>query len=504
MFSTLKHIVSKISFNGAGPYSPAELRHQQTGSDTIKPQVKKEEPGKRDIFETIPVPKAIAIMAVPTIISQLINLIYNMADTIYIGMTGDPYKTAAVTLAFTLFMMTVSFSNLFGIGGGSLYARLMGSGQTAEAKKVSAFSFYGSIIIAVLYSLLIGLFLDPILNLLGASASTIGFARQYVWLVVILGDIPIILSMTCAHLLRNAGYAKQASIGLSGGGILNIILDPLFMFVLLPEGMEVFGAAFATLLSNIIAAVYLVWMMKIKSGTTSLSINLHDAVTIKRAELKDLFAVGVPSAILTGLFDVANIVLNSLMAAHGDLELAAIGIVMKAERLPNAINIGLCQGMLPIVAYNYASQNLKRMNQTIRCVQKYGLIISVLSLILFQLSASPIVRVFLSTSAGDTARAAAVIGFAVVFLRIRSFASVPQFLNYNTSFCLQAVGDGRGTLLHAVVRELVFYIPFMYLLNYYFGTTGLASALIPGEICGAIFAQIIMYRWKIRNHCREL
>ncbi len=470
----------------------------------MKSQVRKAEPSKQEIFETLPVGKAIAIMAIPTVISQLINLVYNMVDTIYIGMTGDAYKTAAVTLAFTIFMMTVAFSNLFGIGGGSLYARLLGAGRAADARKVSAFSVYGAVAIGLLYSLLIGLFLEPILNLLGASSSTIGFAKQYVWFVVILGDIPIILSTTCAHLLRNAGYAKQAGIGLSGGGILNIFLDPLFMFVLLPKGMEVVGAALATLLSNIAAMLYLVCVMKKLSKTTPLSLRLKDAREIGRGEVRQLFAVGVPSAVLTGLFDVANIFLNSLMAAHSDLELAAIGIVMKAERLPNAINIGLCQGMLPLVAYNYAAQNLKRMNQIIRTVRICGLVVGVLSLILFQLFASPIVHVFLSTTAGNAENAAAVIGFAVVFLRIRCVASVPQFLNYHTSFCLQAVGDGRDTLLHAAARELVFYIPFMYLLNHFFGTTGLAAALVAGEVCGAILAQLLLFRWKTRNHCREL
>ena len=133
---------------------------------------------KKQLFETMPVPKALAAMAVPTIISQLVNLVYNMADTIYIGMTGDAYKTAAVTLAFTVFMMTVSFANLFGIGGGSLIARLIGSGRSSEAKKVSAFSFNCAIGIALAYSLLIGALLDPILRLLGASDATIGFARQ--------------------------------------------------------------------------------------------------------------------------------------------------------------------------------------------------------------------------------------------------------------------------------------------------------------------------------------
>lgn len=456
---------------------------------------------KKQLFENVPVPKALMAMAVPTIISQLINLVYNMVDTIYIGMTGDAYKTAAVTVAFTVFMMTVSFANLFGIGGGSLMARLIGVGRQEDARRVCAFSVYGAIGIGLAYSLLIGLLLDPILRLLGASDATIGFARQYVWLVVIIGDVPVILSMVCAHLLRNVGYSKQASIGLSAGGILNIILDPIFMFVVLPKGMEVFGAALATLLSNVAACIYFLLVLKKLSGTAPLSMKLRDAADIGKKERDSLFAVGIPSAFLTGLFDVANIFLNALMAGHGDLQLAAIGIVMKAERLPNAINIGLCQGMLPLVAYNYSAGNWGRMDNVLHTARRWGLLIAAVSCVLFELFAAGIVHVFLSTSVGNVADSVATIGFAAVFLRLRAPASIPQFLNYSTSFSLQAVGDGRDTLLHAVVRELVFYIPFMFLLNAAFGANGLAVGLLAGESCGAVFALFLLARWK-KQHIR--
>lgn len=454
---------------------------------------------KKELFESMPVPKAIATMAIPTIVSQLINLIYNTVDTIFIGQTGDPAKTAAVTVAFTIFMMTVSFSNLFGIGGGSLIARLIGAKREDDAKKVGAFSFYCAIGVALLYSLGIGVSLDPLLRLLGASDATIGYARHYVLVVVVAGNVPVILSQTVAHLLRNTGYSRQASIGLSGGGILNILLDPLFMFVLLPEGMEVLGAAIATLLANVAACLYLVLTYRRVSASAPLSLRLRDAKAIGTPEIRSLFSVGIPSAALTALFDTANIFLNSLMSLHGDLELAAIGIVMKAERLPNAINIGLCQGMLPIVAYNYSSGNRERMNKVIRSVRIYGLVIAAVSLVLFEIFAAPIVRLFLSTSAGKVDDAVRTIGFATLFLQIRCLASIAQFLNYHTSFCMQAVGDGRDTIVHAFCRELVFYIPFMYLLNALFGTVGLVCALIAGETCGAILALILFARWKRRT-----
>lgn len=451
---------------------------------------------KKEIFESAPVPRAITAMAVPTIISQLINLIYNLADTVFIGQTGDVYKTAGVTVCFTIFMMTTAFSNLSGIGGGSLIARLIGENRSDEAKRVSAFSFYCAIAIGVAYSLLLMLLLNPILRLFGASSDTMPFAKQYVWTVVILGNVPTLISLTCAHLLRNSGYSKQASIGLSGGGILNILLDPLFMFVLMPEGMEVLGAGLATLLSNISSASYMIIMLLRASKNGPLSLRLRDARAVSRSSLRGLFSVGIPSAILTGLFDLANIFLNSLIAAYGDLELAAIGIVMKAERLPNAINLGLCQGMMPIVAYNYTSGDHARMRQTLRTVRRYGLLVSAVCVALFELCAAPIVRVFLNGSQGDAQMVAATLRLAKIFLRIRILACALQFLNYHTSYCLQAVGDGQRTLLHAVVRELVFYIPFMYLFNGLFGRYGLVSAVVAGEFCGAMFAMFLLTRWK--------
>lgn len=450
---------------------------------------------KKALFESMPVRKAIAVMAIPTIISQLINLIYNVVDTFFIGRTGNTYMIAAVSIAYTLYIMTVAFGNLFGIGGGSLMARLNGQGEGEKARSVSAYSFYGAIVIALAYTLIIVIFCEPLLKILGASSETIGFAKQYVYTVVAVGDVPIILSAVLAHLIRNAGYSKQASLGLSMGGVLNIALDPLFMFVILPDGMEVFGAALATLIANCISCVYLLSVYRKVGQVTALSMDLKAARTIGKKEVKALFSVGVPSAILTGLFDIANMFLNANMAHYGQEAVAALGIVMKAERLPNAINIGICQGMMPIVAYNFSSGNRKRMNDVIRTATVCGFIVCILSMTMFELLAKPITGVFVNTKAVTATGAAMTLSLAVLFLRIRCLAAPFQFMNYRSSFCMQAMGDGRDTLIHAVFRELVFYIPFMYLLDALFGVNGLIFSLIAGEGCGMILAIIFMKRW---------
>ena len=453
---------------------------------------------KRELFESVPVPRAITTMAIPTVISQLISVVYTIVDSFFIGRTGNAYMVASVSIAFTLYMMTVAMSNLFGIGGGSLAARLLGQGRGEDARRVTSFSFYGAAAIGLAYGLFAFAFMDPMLRILGASDATIGFTRQYVWLVIVLGSVPTIVSTVGAHLLRNMGYSRQASVGLSGGGVLNIILDPIFMFVLLPDGMEVFGAALATLLSNSVSCAYIALTLWRVSRAAPVSIDPRHASAIRRQEVKDLFATGIPSAVLTAMFDLANIVLNNQMAIHGDLQLAAIGIVMKLERLPKAVNLGISQGMMPIVAYNYASGNRKRMNQVINTAIKYGLVTSVIGLAFFFVFASPAVNLFLNTSASNVEDALITIGLAAGFLRVRCLAGPVQFLNFHISYCLQAMGDGRDTLLHACARQLVFYIPFMLILNSLFGETGLAWALLLGEGGGALFAWVLLQMWLKR------
>ncbi len=457
---------------------------------------------KQALFAETPVPQALFAMAIPTIISQVINLIYNMVDAFFIGRTGNSYMMAATSLTLTMVMMSVALSNLFGVGGGSQVARLMGRGEEESARRVSAFSMYGAIAIAAAYSLLIGLFLDPVLTFLGASEATIGFARSYALIVIVAGSLPGILSMTLAHLLRNAGFSGQASIGLSLGGILNALLDPLFMFVLMPRGREVTGAALATMLSNVIACAYLLLAYRKASKAAPLGMSVRRARALDGVQVRAVFRIGVPSAILTGLFDVANICVNIIAAAHNDLVLAGMGIVMKVERLPNAVNVGLCQGMLPIVAFNYASGNHRRMREVISTARRAGLGVALACILLFEVFAGHAARAFLSTSAGDVESALLTVGYAALFLRIRCVASPVQFINYHTSFCMQAMGFGRETMLHAFVRELVFYIPLMFLLDRLFGEVGLASALPAGEACGAAFALVLLHRTLNKNQRR--
>ena len=251
---------------------------------------------KTELFETTPVFQALTIMAVPTIISQLIVLIYNLADTWFIGQTDDPYMVAAAALVSTVFLMITGLSNLFGVGGGNLVVQLLGRRQEDEARRAASLSLVMAAGSALVFSLLCLAFMDPLLYLLGASENTIGYARQYLIPVVIIGALPTLLANTMSTMLRNVGYSKEAGFGVSLGGLLNVGLDPLFMFVLLPKGYEVLGAALATLLSNLVSFVYfIVIYQKVRSKTVlALPRRIEH---VQKSSMRAIFSVGVPAAL---------------------------------------------------------------------------------------------------------------------------------------------------------------------------------------------------------------
>ena len=419
----------------------------------------------KEIFETMPVPKALATLAIPTIISQLIIMIYNLADTFFIGQTNDPYKVAAAALAFVLFFVMNSLSNLFGIGGGSLISRLLGEGRYDDAKKVCSFSFYGTIGITIIYSFVCFIFMDPLLRLMGASDNTIGYASSYLLWVVIIGGIPSTLSMTMAHLLRSEGYAKEASFGLGMGGVLNIAFDPILMFVIMKPGMEVSGAAIATVLSNVCSLIYFFMVFAKLYGKTVLTVSPKYAILGSRYAMQ-ICATGFPSAIGSLLSCIASMAVNNLTANYNDFALAAMGVVKKIDMLPLNVGAGLCQGMMPLVAYNYASKNYERMRAASNCARIYGMAFAGVCIVCFEFFAGPIVSVFIDE--------AATLAYGIDFLRICCIATPIMICNFQMSYTFQAMGKGYESLLLSACRQGLINIPLLFLMNRLFGLYGIA------------------------------
>lgn len=442
------------------------------------------------IFETLPIAQAVRIMAVPTIFSQIIVLIYNMADTFYLGQTNNPYMVAGVSLILPIFNITLSLVGLTGVGGGALISRLIGVDQFEEAKKVSSFTFYLSILTTALFSILLLIFIKPVLLLLGASDNTFIYARQYLFFVVIIGGIPTVLSNVIANLLRSIGISKEAGFGITMGGILNIILDPIFMFVILPRNYEVLGVGIATLLSNCIACLYFLWVLyRIrKDSVLSLKINLG---LPESKSIKSIFNVGIPSAVATLLFDLDYIVIDKLMSAYHDIALAAIGIVLKVERLPLNVGIGICQGMMPLVAYNYSSKDYKRMFGVIKFSLILGLVISIISIIFYELFASLIIRFFITDPQ--------TLLLGTHFLQIRCLATPLMFLSFFTVYIFQGFGEGNIALFLGIMRWAVFNIPMLYILNAIFGMYGIVWSQVTADILTVTLSLYVFIKF-VKKH----
>lgn len=440
---------------------------------------------KTELFERMPVSKALATLAIPTIISQLITMIYNLADTYFIGLTGDPVKVAASTLAFTIFFMLCGLSNLFGVGGGSHISRLLGAKKEDEVKCVSSFSFYSTLALTALFGLFCYLFMDSILPFLGASDATFGYAAEYTLWVVIVGGIPATGAMCLSHLLRSEGYASKASFGLGLGGVLNIILDPIFMFVLLPEGQEVRGAAIATMLSNVISLAYFLIVMARLRGKTALSLSPRYMGAGARHTGK-ILATGVPSAAGALLASVSNMVLNQLSAAHSDIQLAALGIVKKIDMLPLNVGMGLCQGMLPLAAYNYASGDHRRMKKAMLSCGLAGVAFALLCILLFQLAPDFIVHLFIDE--------AATVSYGAIYLRIACLATPLMILNLLATFSLQAMGKGPESLVLSISRQGFVNIPLQFLFNSLWGMTGLVFVQLAADFITLFLSLFLILR----------
>ena len=433
----------------------------------------------RDLFETMPVAKAVRTMAVPTIIGQLIILIYNMADTFFIGRTNNPYMVAAASLILPVFNISLSIAGIAGVGGSALISRLLGEHREDEAKKVSSFSIYLSISLALIFSVGVLIFMKPLLYLLGAGKETFGFARSYALCVIVAGGLPTIMSNVLSNLVRSVGESSKAGFGVTMGGIINIILDPIFMFVLLPEGNEIIGAGVATCLSNCISCLYFIVIIK-KLGSGSVIKLVSPKMMPEKVSMTKIFSVGVPSAIATLLFDVDYIVIDKLMSAYSDIALAAVGIVLKAERLPLNIGVGICQGMVPIVAYNFASKDYRRMRAIARFSLLCGIICAVVSITLYEIFAPYIMRFFIDD--------AGTVALGTNFLRIRCLATVFMFMSFYHVNLFNSYGRGKEALFLGVMRWAVFNIPMLFILNAIIGMYGIVWTQLIADIITVIIS----------------
>lgn len=426
------------------------------------------EPSEKEIFETLPVHRAVAALAVPTIISQIVSIVYNLADTFFIGRMGDPHMVAAVTLAAPWFNLLTALGNLFGIGGGSLASRLLGAKREDEVKYISSFCFYGGMAATGLFALFSFCGRGPLLRFLGAGPENYDFAEVYFLWVVVLGGVPTMLSLTLGHLLRSEGHARQASLGMMLGGVLNMLLDPLLMFGL---SLGFAGAGIATACSNLVSCLFFLWCFGRLRGETALSLS---AKAFRLRFAGQVFSVGLASALTTGLANIANMTIVKLASGYGDIAVAAYGVVKRVDLLPLGINMGLCQGFMPLVSYNYAAKDYRRMREISYFSWKTALIIGVSFVAAFLAFAPWIVMSFIPEEQ--------TILLGTSFLRIACLATPLMSVNALIIYTLQAMGKGLQSSFLTLCRQGALNVPLLILMNHAFGLYGMIWTQLTVEL----------------------
>ncbi|MBQ9661936.1 MAG: cation transporter [Oscillospiraceae bacterium] len=423
-------------------------------------------------------------MAVPAVMSQLIVLIYNLADTYFIGQTNNPYMVAGVSLILPLFNVSLAIGSMFGVGGGALIPKLLAVDDREEGSRVAAYCIRLGLLVAFAFSVLVLLFMRPLLSLLGAGPNTYAYSRTYVLMVLVAGGIPTITANVLSNLLRSLSLSREAGIGVALGGVLNIFLDPLFMFVLLPPGNEVLGVGIATFLSNVVSCLYCLAVFCRRQREIPVNF-LAPSPEVQNRSL--IFTVGIPGTVGALLFDLDYMVLDKLAAGYGDIALAAIGIVLKAERFPQQVGIGLCQSMVPLVAYSWALKDYKRVKEIMACILKTGAVIAVVSIVLYELFPGQIIRFFIAEP--ET------LLIGTNFLRIRSMAAVIMFFCFFVVFLFQGFGIGKVSFWLAMLRWAVLNIPMLFILRHFLGMYGLVWSQFISDLTTVVISYLYLWRY---------
>lgn len=439
---------------------------------------------KAVLFEETPVPRAVAQLAIPTVLSSLVMVIYNMADTYFVGMINNPVENAAVALAAPVLLAFNAVNNLFGVGSSSMMSRALGSRDYELVRRSSAFGFYCAVFCGAVFSLLCTVFAGGLLSLLGADETTMEATRSYLRWTVMCGAVPAILNVVMAYLVRSEGASLHASVGTMSGCILNMILDPIFI---LPGGLNMgaAGAGLATFLSNCVACLYFFVLLYVRRRTTFVCINPRK-FSLKRNVVNGICGVGIPASIQNLLNVTGMTILNNFTSSYGANAVAAMGISYKIYMVPMQVAMGYTQGIMPLVSYNYTSGNHKRMKQAIFFVVKTLLPFLLLVSLGYWLGAGALVRAFMEREE--------VIAYGTRFLRGFCLGIPFLCMDFLAVGVFQALGLGKNALVFAVMRKIILEIPALYILNNLFPLYGLAYAQTTAELVMSCTAMCMLTR----------
>ena len=437
-----------------------------------------------DKMVNTPIKKLVLSLGIPTIISMLITSVYNIADTFFVSQLGTS-ASGAVSVIFPLMAIIQAIGFTLGMGGGSVISSLLGEKRDDEAQVVGSSAFYSAIILGLVITVFSLLFMNPLLKLLGSTDTALEYARDYA-LYIVLGAPIMTGSFVLNNLLRSEGKSKLAMIGLTAGGLLNIVLDPLFIFNL---DMGISGAAVATLLSQLTSFIILLSMFVFKKSIITLSI-----FKISRSfnVYSEVIKVGFPSMCRQGLASIATILLNNQAKLYGgDPALSAMGITSKIFMVIFSISLGIGQGYQPVCGYNYYSKRFDRVKEAMWFTLIVMLItMSVLSIFFFVFS-TQVMEVFRDDPE--------VIKIGSKALKFQ--CAVMPFLSINTicNMTYQSTKQKFKATILSCCRQGIFFIPLIIVLPMIFDINGVVSTQAAADLLTFVFSMFFFI-----NLCKDI
>ena len=428
---------------------------------------------QNELFESASVPKAYMKLALPVVLSMMVSLVYNMVDTYFIALTGKQELVAGVSLATPIFTLMIAFGDIFGLGGSSLISRLFGEKREEEAKRASAFCLWAAIGFGIFVTIVLLVFRTPILKLLGTDAATFEYAGEYyTWIAV--GAASIILGLVPSNILRTEGLATQAMAGSILGSIVNIILDPVFIFGL---GQGAAGAAMATVIGNVIADVYYIYVMSKKAKRLSVSLK---EIKIPGTMIRDILVIGIPASITNLMQSIMIMITNHYLIAYGTDKVAAMGIALKANMISAFILVGFAFGGQPLVGYNYGAKNQKRLKEILRFAYLFEAGLALVFTILISIFAPFIIKIFMNQSD--------IITNGAMMLRFQQLGMVFMAITLVSTCVCQSVGSAAGAFVLSISRQGVIYAILLIVLKSVFGYTGILATQACADVVTALIA----------------
>lgn len=423
--------------------------------------MKEKEDAQYQKMTQTPIYKLIPTLAVPTIISMLATALYNMADTYFVSKLGTS-ASGAVGILFSMMALIQAVGFTIGMGSGTQISRLLGKKEQKYAEAVSASAILNGLVMGVLIAVVGMCFTEQIVRLLGATETIVPYAVDYAR-YIFLATPMMITCFVLNNQLRSEGKAKYSMIGILAGGLLNVALDPLFIFTF---GLGISGAAIATALSQTVSMILLFLPFIRKKTVLKLSVR-H--ISAKPRVYFDILKFGLPSLFRQGLASVASVLLNRSAAEYSDSAVAAMSIVGKVFMVLFSVLIGFGQGYQPVVGYNYGAGNQKRVREAFWFTLKLGTAAMAVFGVLSYIFAPQMVQLFLKEDREVTE-------IGTMALRMQSIAMPLMALGVVSNMTFQAVGKTISATFLTSMRQGIFFIPLIWLLPGWLGILGVEIA----------------------------